>query len=194
MRSEVAKVFELGYRGQPTSQLSYSVTVFHTIYDHLRTQELAPSGTFLIFANEMQGKSSGIEMWGNYQVTRNWRLSAGFSALRETLSLKPGSTDTADVVAQQGRDPANSSMLRSSLNLPYQIELDATLRHVSSLSNPAVPAYSAVDVRLGWRPRRDLELSITGQNLFARGHGEFADITTRTQVGRGVFFKIVSRF
>jgi iron complex outermembrane receptor protein len=57
-----------------------------------------------------------------------------------------------------------------------------------------VPAYSAVDIRLGWRPRRDIELSITGQNLFGGGHGEFADEATRTEIARSVFFKIVAQF
>jgi iron complex outermembrane receptor protein len=194
VRSEVANVYEIGYRGQPTRRSSYSITAFHTIYHHLRTQEIAPSGTFLFFANEMEGKSSGVETWGSYQATDSWRLSGGFSGLTERLRLKPGSTDTAGLMAQEGRDPAQIWMLRSSLNLPYRSELDATVRHVSALSNPTVAAYTAVDVRLGWTPRRDLELSITGQNLFSGGHAEFTDPATRTQLEPGVFFKVVSRF
>jgi iron complex outermembrane receptor protein len=194
VRSEVAKVYELGYRGQPTQRISYSVTAFHTIYDHLRTQEIAPSGTFLVFGSEMEGKSTGLEMWGSYQATTNWRLSAGFNTLRERLRLKAGSTDTAGSVAQAGRDPAHSWMLRSSLNLPHQTEIDATVRHVAALSDPTVPSYTAVDVRLGWNPRSDLELSLAGHNLFGSEHAEFGDPATRTEVGRSVFFKVVTRF
>jgi len=37
--------------------------------------------------------------------------------------------------------------------------------------------------------RRELEL-----NLLSSGHGEFADPTTRTQIGRSIFFKAVGRF
>lgn len=194
VRSEVARVFEIGYRGQPTRRIAYSVTAFHSAYDHLRTQELAPSRTSFVFANEMEGTSSGLEMWGSYQANERWRLSGGFSALRERLRLKPGSTDIAGVIAQEGRDPARHWMLRSSFDLPHRTELDATLRHVSALSDPAVPAYTAVDLRLGWRPRRDLELSITGQNLLDGGHGEFGDPATRTEVGRNIFFKVIGRF
>jgi len=194
VRSEVAKVYELGYRGQPTDRISYSVTAFHAVYDHLRTQEIAPSGTFLIFANEMEGRSSGLEMWGSYQATTNWRLSGGLSTLRERLRLKAGSTDTAGLRAQEGRDPAHSWLLRSSLNLPLRTELDATVRRVAALSDPSVPAYTAVDVRLGWKPRPDVELSITGHNLFDSGHAEFGDPATRTEVRRNVFFKVVGRF
>jgi len=51
-----------------------------------------------------------------------------------------------------------------------------------------------IEVRVAWRPRQDLELSVTGQNLFDSGHGEFTDVSTRTEIGRSVFFKILSRF
>lgn len=194
VRSEVANVYEIGYRGQPTSRTTYSVTVFHSIYDHLRSQELSPSRTSVIFANKMEGKSTGIEMWGKYQVTDHWRLSAGFSALRERLKLKPGSTDIAGLTAQEGRDPDRIWMLQSSVNLPHQTELDATVRHVSALSDPDVPGYTVMDLRLGWRPRRNIELSITGRNLLSGGHAEFTDPATRTELERSVFFKITGRF
>jgi len=116
------------------------------------------------------------------------------SALRERLQLKPGSNDATAVSAQQGRDPALTWMLRSSLDISAQSEFDLTLRRVSALSNPAVPDYMAVDARFGWKPRRDLELSVTGQNLFGSGHGEFTDVATRTQLQRSVFFKALTRF
>jgi iron complex outermembrane receptor protein len=81
------------------------------------------------------------------------------------------------------------------LDLPKHHEFDLILQRVSALSNPAVPQYLAVDLHYGWTtPHRALELSITGQNLFGSGHGEFTDRSTRTEFGRGVFFKITSRF
>jgi iron complex outermembrane receptor protein len=38
---------------------------------------------------------------------------------------------------------------------------------------PDIPAYFTADVRLGWRPREDLELSVVGQNLLDSPHQEF---------------------
>jgi iron complex outermembrane receptor protein len=193
VRSEVANVYEIGYRGQPASRLSYSVTLYHADYDHLRTQELAPSRTSAFFSNQMQGNTTGIESWGTFQAAETWRLSAGLSTLRERLTLKPGSTDTADLNAQQGRDPTHTWMLRSSFDFPYRTEFDAIARRVSALSFPVVPGYTAVDLRAGWRARRDLELSVTGENLFSGGHAEFTDPRTRTQFGQVVFFKVECR-
>jgi iron complex outermembrane receptor protein len=194
VRSEVAKVFEIGYRGQPATSISYSITAFHSIYDDLRTQEIAASRRSFFFANGMEGTTSGVEMWGTYQASRSWRLSGGFTALKEILRLKPGSNDQTAVDAQEGRDPAHSWMLRSSLDLPHQSELDVILRRVAALSNPTVPAYSTVDLRYGWKPRRDIEVSITGQNLLGGGHGEFTSISTRTEHQRAVFLKLLSHF
>jgi iron complex outermembrane receptor protein len=193
VRSEIAKVFELGYRGQVTSRISYSITGYHTIYDHLRTQEISASQTFLTFENGMEGKADGIETWGTYQATSNWRLSAGFAALRERLHLKPGSND-ANAPSQSGQDPAHSWQLRSSLDVTPHSNVDAIVRHVSALSNPTVPQYTTLDLHYGWRPRRDLELNITGQNLAGSGHGEFADPATRTKIGRSVYVNIVTHF
>jgi iron complex outermembrane receptor protein len=192
--SEIATVYELGYRGQPTSSTSFSIAAFRASYDHLRTQEIAPSRTFLVFANGMKGTTSGIEMWGSYRPTRKWRLSAGFTTLNADFELEPWSNDQAGLIGQQTRDPRRSWRFRSSYDLSRQSELDLIARHVSSSANPTVPAYSAVDIRYGWKPRPGWELSVTGSNLLGSGHGEFSNIATRTEVGRGVFIKVSTSF
>jgi iron complex outermembrane receptor protein len=195
VRSEIAKVYEIGYRGQPARQFSYSVTAFHADYDHLRTQEIAPSGTSLFFSNLMEGETSGVEMWGTYQATSAWRLRGGLTLLNEKLRLKPGSNNVTAPRAQEGRDPERTWMLASSLDLPYRTEFDVRVRHVSELpGGPRVPAYTALDLRLGWKVRPDLELSVTGQNLFGSGHAEFTDPVTRTEFQRSVFIKALGRF
>jgi iron complex outermembrane receptor protein len=96
--SEVAKVYELGYRGQPTPDASFSITALHADYDRLHTQELAPSRTAVVFANGMQGTVRGLEMWGSYQAALWWRLRGGFTRLLQDTQLKPGSTASIDSV------------------------------------------------------------------------------------------------
>ncbi|HYC46452.1 MAG TPA: TonB-dependent receptor, partial [Burkholderiales bacterium] len=194
VRSEIAKVYEIGYRGRPLPNVSYSATVFHADYDHLRTQEIAPSFTSVFFASLMEGSTSGVEMWGTYHALTTWRLRAGLTLLNEKLRLKPGSNDVTAPRRQEGLDPERTWMIASSHDLPHRTEIDVRVRHVSELPGPAVPAYTAVDVRLGWKARPDLELSVTGQNLFGSGHAEFTDPVTRTEFQRGVFFKALGRF
>jgi iron complex outermembrane receptor protein len=196
VRSETARVVELGYRGQPAAQATVAVTAFHARYDDLHTQEIVRSPTpHLVFANGMAGRVSGVEMWGALQAAPRWRLQGGFTRLWQDLRLQPGSTDTRAVAAAEGANPARQAVLRSSLDLPRGVELDLTARYVSRLPGLAVPGYTAVDLRLGWQPRPDLELSLGVQNLFDRGHGEFTitDPALRSELGRAAFLKVVLR-
>ena len=194
-RSEIAKVLELGYRGQPVPHVSLSATAFHAAYDDLHTQELAPSRTSVFFGNGMEGRVQGLEVWGSYQAMPTWRLHGGFTRLWQSFWLKPGSTAAASSIAtRKGANPARQWLIRSSLDLPRETELDITARHVSELSAPAVPGYTTLDLRWAWRPRPEIELSITGSNLLGPAHGEFANVATRTAFKRSVFFELVTRF
>lgn len=66
-------------------------------------------------------------------------------------------------------------------------------QHVGALPNPAVPSYAAVDARLAWKARRDLELSVTAQNLFDPRHAEWGVAGPRPELERGVFLKVLWR-
>ena len=141
----------------------------------------------------MQGRTRGVELWGSWQPLPRWRLNAGFTRLWQDLALKPGSNDAAGLRATEGSNPKRRWLLRSSWDLARNLELDATLRHASALSNPDVPAYTSWDLRVGWRPRPDLELWLSGQNLDG-GHGEFTDVATRSELKRSIHLGLVSRF
>jgi len=194
VRSEVARVFEMGYRGQPWRSASVSLTAFHSAYDHLRTQEIAPSKKSLFFGNGMEGTMRGVETWLTQQASRRWRLSAGFTAMQGKFRLKPGSNDASAVAGQLGRDPARSWRLRSSLDLPHHGEFDVVARHVAALSSPYVPSYSAVDVRYGWTPSPKWELSLAAQNVIGDGHAEFTSPSTRSEIRRGIVLRALTRF
>src|SRR5438093_1602625 len=118
--SEVVKVFEIGYRDQPLPQATYSISLFHNIYDKLRSVEPAPGGG-VVLGNKMEGTGDGLEAWGSYQAARSWRLSAGAFFQRQRLRLKPDSGDTLGVSAA-GNDPAHQWLLRSSFDLPNRTE------------------------------------------------------------------------
>jgi iron complex outermembrane receptor protein len=192
--AETADDYELGYRGQITRDASLSATLYHTVYDRLRTQQVDPSFTYIFYGNGMRGTTSGLELWGSYQATPIWRLSAGFNRLRQSLYLTPYSIDVGAVQSTEGANPARWGILRSSLDIGPRTQFDATLRYVGALAQPAVPSYTALDLRLGWKLRPNVDLSIAGQNLLGSGHGEFTDITTRTDIKRAGFVKLVFRY
>jgi iron complex outermembrane recepter protein len=184
--SEVADVIQVGYRAQTASVLTWSITAFHHKWDKLRSATAPP----VFFENKIEGPVYGVEGWASWQVLSAWRLSGGTTTLRKELRLEPGSTDLLGPQNPQlSNDPDQQWMLRSSLSPWPSQELDAMVRHVGELPNPIVPAYTAVDVRYAWRMRRDLELSVLGQNLFDRSHGEFNPPATRREFARGVFLQ-----
>lgn len=184
VRSEVARVIELGYRGQPLPALSYSVTLFHHEYDRLRTQELDPTRSFLVFANLMEGHGRGIEAWGSWQAQPRWRLSAGWTALHQRLRLLPGSSDVLATQAAR-RDPSHMLQLRSSFNIDDAREIDVSVRRVGEMPASNVPSYTALDARFGWRVRPGVALTVFGENLNG-GHAEFGSPVYRAEFARRV--------
>jgi iron complex outermembrane receptor protein len=191
--SEIANVLEIGYRAQPSQTVSYSATAFYSRYDKLRTLELNPDGAGAVFSNGAKGQSRGIEMWGNWQAASNWRLSAGLVAQKIETTLKPGRIDLSGATGLATSDPSSYWMLRSSYDIAPGKEFDVTLRHTSALSNPDVPAYTTMDLRYGWKIRRDLELSIVGQNLLDRSHPEYGAARGRSEYDRSVFIQLLWR-
>ncbi len=179
VRAEVADVIELGWRGQLGDAVSLSATAFHTRYDHLRTQEVDPSLTFLVFDSQMEGEVAGLEVWGTWQALSNWRIHGGLVVQDTQLQLKPESNDVRAPLAE-GHDPSVHWQLRSSWTFTGHRELDLRLRHVGELERWDIDPYTALDLRFGWWLRPGLELSIAGQNLLG-SHGEYRDAMFRTE-------------
>ena len=180
--SEVANVFQLGYRAQVGSLLTGSVTAYLHDWDRLRSATALP----VMFENRIEGPAYGVEAWASWQVLDIWRLSGGLTLLRKDLRLEPGSTDPVGPSNPQlSNDPGQQWMLRSSSRLADH-ELDITVRRVSALPNPGVPAYTAVDARYAWHLHPDLELALVARNLFDRSHPEFNAAPGRSEFERGV--------
>jgi iron complex outermembrane recepter protein len=182
--SETANVYEVGYRAQVAAGASVTVTVFTSEYDRLRSIRPQPGGA--VFANGIEGTNTGIEAWGTWRVVPSWQLLGGVTALRERWKVKPGNVDIGGT-AQLGNDPAVQWNARSSWDVTPDLGLDIMARGVAALPSPAVPAYTAVDARLVWRPAPTLEVSLTGQNLFDPLHAEWGAAANRAEFGRGYF-------
>jgi iron complex outermembrane receptor protein len=188
-RSEVVRVVELGWRSQPTQRVSYALTAFYNDYDHLRTLKPNPAGAGFVFANDREGSAYGFEGWGNWHVSDRVRLSAGFASQQLDLSVRPGAVDLQPGGAE-GNDPDYWYKLRASFDLAADWELDAFLRHYATRPNPEVPNYTAVDLRLGWRAARDVEVSLALQNLLDRRHPEWGPAVNRAEFERAAFLKL----
>lgn len=189
--SEVANVFEIGNRAQPSPTLSYSATAFYSDYDRLRTLEPNQKGAGSVFRNLAEGRVRGIEAWASWQAGKGWRMSAGGVVQDVETAARPASRDLSATTGLATSDPHHHWMLRSSHDLAAGHELDLTLRRVGALARPAVPSHTALDLRYGWRIRTGLELSLIGQNLFDPRHAEFGAAPGRSEYERAVLLRLV---
>ncbi|HXT49639.1 MAG TPA: TonB-dependent receptor [Thermoanaerobaculia bacterium] len=190
--SEEALAYELGYRMAAGEAATLEAVVFYNDYDALRTQE-APTGAGPVkLGNRGHGHIRGTGLSGSWQALPRLRLVGAVTLLRSHFGVDAQSQDFT-----RGRDEANDPedywSLRGDLDLPRDFELEAWVRHARSLPNPAVPEYTELDVRLGWKRRGGWELGLVGQNLLHASHPEFGAAATRGEVERGVYAQVTWR-
>ncbi len=199
--SEDLWAFEAGYRWQPNDRLHLDLTGFVNVYDQLRgnrpgapypNDPLTP--TYIVvpleIVNDTEGNTYGGELAAVLQATPEWRWRLGYSFLEMDFA----GSDSSDL---EGWSPKNQLFLQSLAQLGGNVEFDATLRYVDELSGPDIPGYVTADVRLGWRPRPNLEISVVGQNLFDSPHQEFESVIigySPSMITRSVFGKITWSF
>ena len=173
--------------------VTLSVSTFYNVYDDLRTIEFNPV-TFLPlqWGNLMEGDTYGGELWLNYQLADSCRLTFTYDELREHLRFKAGSSQLLGV-AQAGDDPRRQASLRGSVDVTPDISVDANLRYVASLPDPAVSGYEELNVRVAWRLSQSWDVSLTGANLLHAHHEEFTVPPSET-IGRSAFADVRYRF
>jgi len=205
--SEDLLAYEFGYRMQATTNLSFDIATFYNSYSNLRSAEPGtpyPEGSPVptdivvpfVASNKMSGGTYGLELFADWKVIPKWRLSGSYSYLQMDIHKNSNSQDpTADI--PNGASPRHQWYLRSSIDLPKHFDEDTTLRFVDHLSGLNLPGYYSLDAHLGWRPVRNLELSIGGQNLLNNQHLEFLPDfvnTSPTVVKRSIFGSITVTF
>ncbi len=200
--SEKLIAYELGYRVMPKKNVSVDIALFYNDYDNLREYEpQAPifKGTFIEqpyqIKNTISAHSYGGEMAFGWQATERIKLDLGYSYLDSDM----------DDGEQVGHEPKHQTSLRGTFKLRHDLDLNVWLRYVDNVSAVylgsasgwhTIDEYTALDLRLAWRPTSTVELALVGQNLLENDHLEFAqeNWTRPTEVARGVYGKITYTF
>lgn len=85
----------------------------------------------------------------------------------------------------------------NSFDLPRDVEIDAISRYVDRFTTQSVDDYLTLDLRLGWRPKENLDIALMGQNLLDDTHVEFDPTgvgSVPTRIQRGAYAKVTWRF
>ncbi|WP_333876765.1 TonB-dependent receptor plug domain-containing protein [Methylobacter sp.] len=201
-KSEEVVAYEMGYRFQ-ASKVSADLALFYNDYSRLQlyvpgTPSIAVSeaGTPYILQpvgliNDVRGYTYGSELSGTWQAADYWKLNLTYGFLEERFRRSDGR-----LKQQIYGTPQNQFSLRSSFDILNNLELDFWLRYVGKLADvneKQVGDYTSLNLRLAYRPVRNLELSLVGDNLIEQ-HIEFnPDLQLgdyeRTVLARHFYFK-----
>ena len=193
--AEKVTAYESGYRAELSSRASLDVAAYTNVYDDLRSEEFpTAAGQPVRLANLMNARTWGADVSATILPVAQWRLHASYTYLHETITFDPASHDPTKGVNEYN-DPSHIFKLRSSVDLPHGVEVDAFLRRLTALPHPVVPGYAELDAQIGWHVSPVLELSLVGQNLLHAHHPEFQLASpTREEYQRGAYFRLLWRY
>ena len=196
-KSENVVAYESGYRVRPSKALSIDLAAFYNSYTNLLSAE--PATPYLdtsqppihitaplIAANKMSGATYGGELFAEWRPISAFELEGAYTFLRMDIDRDPDSLDMSSM-DPAGATPRHQYFVRSSVDLPKNLNHDVILRYVHALDGLDIPGYYSLDARIGWSPVAPLELSIAGRNLTNNRHLEFRPdfiATTPTEVTR----------
>ncbi|MFO1371853.1 MAG: TonB-dependent receptor [Candidatus Competibacteraceae bacterium] len=203
--SEKLIAYEIGYRARLAERFSVDATAFYNDYDQIIGSvpgtPILEYGVFppylvmpLQLQNSASGHNAGFELTADWRPTEDWRLAFAYSFLRQDIK---GYGDES--VFNSG--DLNQVSLLSSWNLPNNLSLDAwgryvnfdgVIRTLSPFESVKIDPYFDLTLRLGWRPRKDLELSLVGANLLNKSHLEFVQeaYTFPVEVQRSIYGQV----
>jgi len=219
--SEELSAFELGYRAQLTERFTIDIATFYNNHEENYTivnsnnafsdsNSIPPGGppsdpsfdnpppnpgprpeTGDIFVNEKK-KTYGIEVTSDWSIVSWWRLKAAYTYL---YLHHIGPSFVKEMVEEETH---NQFSLRNSMDLTGNLNFDLWVRFVGKVIPEKLKSYYTLDARLGWRLRKDLELSLVGQNLLNDHYTEYSQNggldELPTEVERNIYGKITWQF
>ena len=210
-KAEELLAYELGYRIKANDKVNFDVTAYYFDYDNLLEVndgafffDPSPAPGHLVAQvindNSVKGEIYGVELSGQWQVRRNWRLSGSYTYAEIQLDPFPGAPISITAFNSEGGleaegEPKHIFNIRSYLNLPHNLELDTFYYFVSDNTSRSIPEYGRLDVRLGWKPMKNVDLSFVAQNLLDDSHpelNEVVEVSSETQ--RSFYVKATLKF
>ncbi len=206
--AETVTSYEIGYRVKPTYTTSIDLATHYNEYSHLGTFDADSNGTPTA-SNNGYAKTYGFELSGKWQALDSLRFETSYDFLKTDIRVNAKSNEnlpidalnTDKMVYFNKSSPRNQFRFRSLYNVNSKVEFDNTILYVDSLPaktnvEKGVPAYIRLDTRLGYLPRRGLDLSFGIRNLLDDRHQEFSAglFNNKVEVGRTFYAKVAVQF
>lgn len=208
LNSEKLLAYELGYRHQFSQQATVDIATFYNDYSQLRDLSAGdiwlhskPSPHLMLpttFNNQASGYAYGIELSADWKPFERLRFQGNYSFLEMQIhsnsifKLIDPTTGGADKTS-----PRHQIAFRSNYDLSDKLQINLWLRYRSEIPLYGIPDYTTLDTKLIYKPKRNLELFLVGQNLFSQNHKEFVSdfiFSVPTYIPRGIYAGIQLQF
>lgn len=204
LREEKLDALDLGWRQQLGPTASLDLAGFYYRYHDLRSGQMQepvlvyPPGYLLIpiqgDTNNDSARTRGLEASLDWRPLPGWRLQSSYGWLHLEASSGSETGRISDILATS---PSHIFSLLSSVDLTSSLQWDTWLRYTSEIAALGIPAYTSLDLRLAWRPNKDLDIAVVGQNLLDSVHPELLSdfiLSTPTEIQRGVYVRADWKF
>ncbi len=209
--SEKLLAYEIGYRHQFNQNLLIDIAGFFNDYSNLRDFAIGMPGSIsqkqrdLIFSvfqqnllvlpisfnNGASAISYGAEVSIDWHPHKRWRVQGSYSYINIHTKSNPLFRDVdASTGGANSANPHHQLSLRSNYDLTERLQFNLWLRYVDKLSFYNISDYITMDVKMSWKPVRNLEFFLVGQNLFKENHRESqSDFinTVSARIPRGIY-------
>ena len=200
LKAEKVTTFEAGFRQRVTAQLSLDLVAFVSDYSNLVSlvsetpQPVSPFFTLLPLtdANVATARTHGFEIAADWRVSPVWRIQPNYSRLYLSTPRLADPVAAAMQDQWEGRVARHRASLRSSWTFNTGDHFDLWLKYTSALANPAVQAYTTLDLQYAFRIGREAEIAIVAQNLLDKRHPEFVSDylpVQQSEIGRSLMLK-----
>lgn len=206
--SESLIAYEAGYRWQVKRNLSFDVATFYNVYDDLYALGTTtnPSNLDLEFKNNQEGKGHGVELATTWQAGS--ALSFNFTYTWQELDLNYKDTGIVDPLfgTRPARNaPEHQAAIRTSYDFDEKWQSNLWLRYTSAFdgrnnedrtSDITIPAQWNLDANVIWKPSKNLEIMLAGQNLLDNSQLQYVAelIAPPTEIERVFYLKVTWNF
>jgi len=186
LRAEKITSYEAGYRGRLSEDSFLDISLYYNKYTHLISAlfngrpypQFTSEGALLVVpilvANAGEQEIYGAELSCNWSLASWWRLTGGYSWLRQ-VSSSPGKV----LVGRQGfgedQNARHLVSLVSYMDLPHDVELNTSLYYAGSLDGLGISSHTSLDLGVIWHPDDMLSFAAGVKNVFDDGHQEFTN-------------------
>ena len=175
-KEEKVTSYEVGARLRPNKDSLIEVTGFKILYKGVLDtwQNRSATNPFIIngivpeyLTNVLNGKGDGFEANFRYQPAEWIALKGSYTYLHQNYIDYPiqDSETIWTVKSNKGQDPKSRFHIGASLNPFENIEFDTNFYFTGPFREGDVNGYHKLDMRVAWKPIKELEISLVGQDM-----------------------------